>query len=436
MNRWHSERARCRSAAAAEGRILARGRIVPRRRFSSSRRFRREESECRILAYAAIDRMRIRDSGFGRGRRLLRREARARRPRRHVHRARRAPRGDSASAACRSAARCSVTSRFGRRPKKTRPGSARSTWCLLAVKAYDNASALPRCADARPRHDGADAAERRRQRPRGRRGGRRGRGDRRHHLHRDRARRARRDRADRHAPPDRVRRGVRRAAARVRARRAIREALPGADIQAEAVGDGRVPIWEKFIFLVSLAGFTGAARLPIGPIWADPVVPRAVPRRAAARSSGCARRKACRSPPTSSSGSRPTSPASRVDAVVAADRSVAGQADRGRGAAGSGGAAGGAAGVPVPIMSTLYAVLKPWASPTRVSSARSRVAAQLRSVGSTAMKTGRPAARRRRLEMIERLVGVAELQVARRRTVVDQAGAVAAARISVEPLRQ
>jgi 2-dehydropantoate 2-reductase len=52
--------------------------------------------------------------------------------------------------------------------------------------------------------------------------------------------------------------------------RAIREALAGADIQAEAVEDGRVPVWEKFIFLVSLAGFTGASRLPIGPVWADP----------------------------------------------------------------------------------------------------------------------------------------------------------------------
>jgi len=31
-----------------------------------------------------------------------------------------------------------------------------------------------------------------------------------------------------------------------------------------------VPIWEKFVFLVALAGFTGAARLPIGPLWADP----------------------------------------------------------------------------------------------------------------------------------------------------------------------
>jgi 2-dehydropantoate 2-reductase len=52
--------------------------------------------------------------------------------------------------------------------------------------------------------------------------------------------------------------------------RKIHDALTGADIQSEAVGDGRVPIWEKFVFLASLAGFTGAARLPIGPVWGDP----------------------------------------------------------------------------------------------------------------------------------------------------------------------
>ena len=51
----------------------------------------------------------------------------------------------------------------------------------------------------------------------------------------------------------------------------IQAALSGADIQADAVADGRVPIWEKFIFLATLAGFTGAARLPVGPVWADPV---------------------------------------------------------------------------------------------------------------------------------------------------------------------
>jgi 2-dehydropantoate 2-reductase len=51
--------------------------------------------------------------------------------------------------------------------------------------------------------------------------------------------------------------------------RAIHDALSSADIQSECVDDGRVPIWEKFIFLVTLAGFTGASRLPIGPLWAD-----------------------------------------------------------------------------------------------------------------------------------------------------------------------
>jgi 2-dehydropantoate 2-reductase len=50
----------------------------------------------------------------------------------------------------------------------------------------------------------------------------------------------------------------------------IQAVMADADIQAEAVADGRVPIWEKFIFLATLAGFTGAARLPIGPVWAHP----------------------------------------------------------------------------------------------------------------------------------------------------------------------
>jgi 2-dehydropantoate 2-reductase len=53
---------------------------------------------------------------------------------------------------------------------------------------------------------------------------------------------------------------------------AINDAMRDADIDSEVVTDGRVPIWEKFIFLVSLAGFTGATRLPIGPLWADPFI--------------------------------------------------------------------------------------------------------------------------------------------------------------------
>jgi len=51
----------------------------------------------------------------------------------------------------------------------------------------------------------------------------------------------------------------------------IAEVLSGADIQAEPVADARVPLWEKFIYLAPFAGFTGAARLPVGAIWSAPL---------------------------------------------------------------------------------------------------------------------------------------------------------------------
>jgi 2-dehydropantoate 2-reductase len=48
---------------------------------------------------------------------------------------------------------------------------------------------------------------------------------------------------------------------------AVRDALAAAGIPTEAVPDARVPLWEKFVYLAPFAGFTGAARLPIGPLW-------------------------------------------------------------------------------------------------------------------------------------------------------------------------
>lgn len=50
----------------------------------------------------------------------------------------------------------------------------------------------------------------------------------------------------------------------------LREMLAAADIQAEAAADSRIAIWEKFIFLAPIATLTAAARLPIGPAWAQP----------------------------------------------------------------------------------------------------------------------------------------------------------------------
>ncbi len=142
---------------------------------------------------------------------------------------------------------------------------------------------------------------------------------------------------------------------------AIQAALSGADIQAEAVDDGRVPIWEKFIFLASLAAFTGAARLPIGPLWADPFVRekfldgcREIERLARAEGVPVAQNIVERItsyvegiPGTMRSSLLiDLSQGKRIE-VEQLQGAVVRRAEK--------------IGLPVPIMSTLYAVLKPWA---------------------------------------------------------------------------
>lgn len=148
---------------------------------------------------------------------------------------------------------------------------------------------------------------------------------------------------------------------------AIRDALAAADIQAEAVADGRVPIWEKFIFLVSLAGFTGAARLPIGPILADDQIRRAfldgcreVERLARAEGVPIAPDIIERIgvyvdgiPKTMRSSLLIDLAQGKRIEVEQLQGSVVRRATR--------------AGIPVPIMSTLYSVLKPWANGARQS---------------------------------------------------------------------
>jgi 2-dehydropantoate 2-reductase len=143
--------------------------------------------------------------------------------------------------------------------------------------------------------------------------------------------------------------------------REIGEALAGADIQVEAVEDGRVPIWEKFIFLVSLAGFTGASRLPIGPIWADAAIRerflescREIERLARAEGVPVAGDVVDRI--SSYVAGIPASMRSSLLIDLSQGKRIEVEQLQGsvvRRAA--------AAGVPVPITSTLYAVLKPWA---------------------------------------------------------------------------
>ena len=142
--------------------------------------------------------------------------------------------------------------------------------------------------------------------------------------------------------------------------RSIADALSSADIQAEAVADGRVPIWEKFIFLVALAGFTGASRLPIGPVWSDAVTRamfldgcREIERLARAEDVPVAADVVDRianyvqSIPGTMRSSLliDLSQGKRIE-VEQLHGSVVRRAAR--------------VGIPVPIISTLYAVLKPW----------------------------------------------------------------------------
>jgi 2-dehydropantoate 2-reductase len=143
--------------------------------------------------------------------------------------------------------------------------------------------------------------------------------------------------------------------------RCIHEALAGAGIQSEAAPDGRVPIWEKFIFLVALAGFTGATRLPIGPVWNDAFIRaqfldgcREIERLARAEGVDVAadripqiERYIASIPGTMRSSLLiDLSQGKRIE-VEALLGSVVRRAGR--------------LGVPAPIISTLYAVLKPYA---------------------------------------------------------------------------
>ncbi len=145
---------------------------------------------------------------------------------------------------------------------------------------------------------------------------------------------------------------------------ALHAAFSQADIESEPVADARVPIWEKFCYLVPFAGFTGSARLPIGPLWADPLIRQSIGEavaevEAVARAEGVAVPAGIVGRVASYMEAIPGTTRSsllidlqqgkpiEVEALVGA---VVRRAAR--------------HGVPVPIMSTLYSVLKPHAAGT------------------------------------------------------------------------
>ena len=53
---------------------------------------------------------------------------------------------------------------------------------------------------------------------------------------------------------------------------AIADVMAAADIIVTPVADARIPIWDKFVYLAAFSGFTGASRLAIGHIWKFPHV--------------------------------------------------------------------------------------------------------------------------------------------------------------------
>jgi 2-dehydropantoate 2-reductase len=142
---------------------------------------------------------------------------------------------------------------------------------------------------------------------------------------------------------------------------AIADLMLRADIQAEPVPDARVPLWDKFIYLVPFAAFTGAARLAIGPLWSDPDIREqflATAREveSVARAEGV--------PVKDDVIERVVT---YVDALPSSTRSSllidlqAGKRIEVESLAGSAVRRGKAAGVPTPVLAGLYAVLRPWA---------------------------------------------------------------------------
>ncbi|MEI6244812.1 MAG: 2-dehydropantoate 2-reductase [Acidobacteriota bacterium] len=143
---------------------------------------------------------------------------------------------------------------------------------------------------------------------------------------------------------------------------ALAPIFSAADIQTEAVADIRPRLWEKFIYLAPMAAFTGAARLPIGPIWGDEFIREmflaAVDEvERVARASGIGVPPGVRDRITEYTANVPKTMRSSLLIDLSQGKKIEVEALQG-----SVVRRGLAAGVPTPIMSALYAVLKPHAN--------------------------------------------------------------------------
>ncbi len=141
---------------------------------------------------------------------------------------------------------------------------------------------------------------------------------------------------------------------------AIADVMAAADIQVTPVADARVPIWDKFVYLCPFSGFTGASRLAIGPIWTFPHVQEMFD-------------AACREVAAIARAEGVTISSNRFDTLMEYMRNIPPSTrsslliDLEQGKRIEVEALQGAAvrrakkhGVAVPVVATLYALLKPW----------------------------------------------------------------------------
>lgn len=141
---------------------------------------------------------------------------------------------------------------------------------------------------------------------------------------------------------------------------AIAGVLAAADIQVTPVADGLVPIWDKFVYLAAFSGFTGAARLAIGHIWKYPHVQEmfyAASREIAAIAAAEGVTISANRFDTLKEYMDTIPPTTRSSLLIDLEQGKRIEVEALQGAAVR---RARKHGVPVPIVSTLYALLKPW----------------------------------------------------------------------------
>ncbi len=141
---------------------------------------------------------------------------------------------------------------------------------------------------------------------------------------------------------------------------AIADVMAAADIQVTPVADARVPIWDKFVYLAAFSGFTGAAKLAIGHLWKQPHAQEmfyATCREVAAIAKAEGVTISADRFDTLKEYMANIPPTTRSSLLIDLEQGKRIEVEALQGAAVRRAAKH---GVPVPILSTLYAVLKPW----------------------------------------------------------------------------